>query len=67
MIGFEWEKGGLSMVGRIMSTLLALLVAAVLLAVYVYVVPGVNDEFCVEAQSTSFVGALEFIGGCWLG
>ena len=55
------------MVGRIVSALMALAVAAVVLVVYVYVVPGINDEFCVEAANTNFAGALEFIGGCWLG
>ena len=55
------------MVSRITSTLLALAVAAALLILYVYIVPRINDEFCVEARATNFVAVLEFIGGCWLG
>ena len=55
------------MVGRIVSALLALLVAVVVLVMYVYVVPGINDDFCVEATNTSFAAVLELIGGCWLG
>ena len=56
------------MVGRIVSAVVAVVVVAVVALVYWFVVPGVNDEWCVEARNVAMFGSvLELIGGCWIG